>query len=99
MVIVSANPGSTRCHTNCSMKRNTENTASGGEIRKAIAMRTISRPNVEVTGARLRTEDQGAMLSARPRTPPGYTAADHLRLPVAGIGNETTYSTLIFTQL
>ena len=55
--------------------------------------------NVEVTGARLRTEDQGAMLHARPGTPPCYTAVDHLRLPLVGTGDETTYSTLSFTQL
>ncbi len=30
----------------------------------------IARSNVEVTGARLRTRDQGAMLHARPGTPP-----------------------------
>ena len=57
------------------------------------------RPNAEVTGARLQTCDQGAMLHARPGTPPCYTAARHLRLPLAGSGNETTYSMLTFTQL
>ena len=55
--------------------------------------------NVEVTGARLQVGDQGAMLHARPGTPPCYTAANHLRLPLVGSGNETTYSTLTFTKL
>jgi len=32
----------------------------------------LGAPNVEVTGARLRTQYQGAMLHARPGTPPSY---------------------------
>ncbi len=32
------------------------------------------RYNVEVTGARLQTEGQGALLHARPGRPPGYGA-------------------------
>src|SRR5713226_8621801 len=39
-----------------------------------MARSTLSMPNVEVTGARLRTVDQRAMLPARPGTPPSWKA-------------------------
>src|SRR5438094_96151 len=44
-------------------------------------------PNVEVTGARLRTEDQGAMLHARPGRPPCYTSASSRQIVIRCYAN------------